>query len=658
MKRAVLLGLTLVMILFLYCAFASAEDGLCSLSIKDKCLGIELLKDENSDSIRNRSSTNWNSILSVSTATLRSGLLNRQSSITVRINEGPDYFGGDLENLAFLFIEEAVKYTNNPKEGDYLAYHITHWSANMEYNTTYINITYNVTYSTTIEQEIFVDSAIENILADLNLQNKSDIGRIKAIYDWICKNIHYSMEGAHNTTYKALSTNSCACQGYALLLYRLLNQAGIECHILDGYGANVELFGGTANHCWNIIKVYDLFYLADATWDQSSSSYSWFLHGSNDWENHYYLTTEYLKYNISTTNYEIVGQADIRLLTHLNTEISELQYTFGSFSWDGDEDNANSLEMEISIPQSDEVYIIQSATVTLPDGFSFEEYSLKSQQTVIFDQAYQGILVAKVTIFPIYSNEYKASYKVNIEMNGINQYVGSIRAKENTASGLVRMRPTTGVNNSYTSPFWLQVNYSPYSDFFGSTSSYSQNLSQIGCVLSQSVYNTNYHENSTTNYTYSSFRNLGFSRIVWQLSEDNHDVAVGYALKKIIKDNEIYNVVLVVVRGTVGTEWIGNFNIGGLDDSTHADFQRCANKVKTRLQGYLNALNIPSNNLKIFLCGHSRGGATVDLAAHDLNNEYGNGKIFAYTFAAPNSTKNPVADSNIFNYGLIPRTRG
>ena len=70
--------------------------------------------------------------------------------------------------------------------------------------------------------------------------------------------------------FKALLENKkTACTGYAYLVKEMINLAGFECDIVDGYGRTPTLRleeDSAPNHSWNRIKINDTWYWCDATW--------------------------------------------------------------------------------------------------------------------------------------------------------------------------------------------------------------------------------------------------------------------------------------------------------------------------------------------------------------------------------------------------------
>ena len=110
----------------------------------------------------------------------------------------------------------------------------------------------------------------------LALDTKTTYQKVEAIYDWITEKVRYDYSHLNNnsyllqfTAYAAVRNRTAVCQGYANLLYRLANDAGIDCRIITG-----------GNHAWNIIQMNDgKYYCMDATWDEGKNSYSYFLKG-------------------------------------------------------------------------------------------------------------------------------------------------------------------------------------------------------------------------------------------------------------------------------------------------------------------------------------------------------------------------------------------
>ena len=56
-----------------------------------------------------------------------------------------------------------------------------------------------------------------------------------------------------HTAYAALMHKTSVCQGYAVLLYRMLKECGIDNRIITGYGGSER----DEKHAWNIVEIDD-----------------------------------------------------------------------------------------------------------------------------------------------------------------------------------------------------------------------------------------------------------------------------------------------------------------------------------------------------------------------------------------------------------------
>ena len=213
-------------------------------------------------------------------SSMRADLVNRTESILVGIlSETTDY-----QTLAKSIFAEAVKHTGAANEGDYLKWSYAGYKCGIKRTLvddvyTYY-FTYTVTYYTTAEQEALVSEKVDEILdADVftDTEDYCTWDKIDYIYDYITSNVTYDHENVSDddyklkyTAYAALYDGTAVCQGYSTLLYRLLLEEGIDCRLIAGNG-NGE------SHSWNIIKLGDLYYCADATWDAGQDDWTYFL---------------------------------------------------------------------------------------------------------------------------------------------------------------------------------------------------------------------------------------------------------------------------------------------------------------------------------------------------------------------------------------------
>ena len=262
---------------------------------------------------------NYTTDIEVAAEALREGMKNREELITVHVFDTVAT-QERLEALAGDIFAAAVKHTGESTEGDYLLWQWGGCKASAAYTPTdggyNLNITFNATYYTTAAEEQAVDHAVEQLLKDLNVDQKSDYEKIKAVYDYICENVTYDHAHLNDetyvhqfTAYAALIDGTAVCQGYAVLLYRLALELGVDARLISGIGN-----GGP--HGWNIIEMEDLYYNADSTWDAGQTEYSFFLKSPTTFPDH----TRDKEYETNEFHKEYpMGSADYVYTAHIHS---------------------------------------------------------------------------------------------------------------------------------------------------------------------------------------------------------------------------------------------------------------------------------------------------------------------------------------------------
>ncbi|MBW7456854.1 transglutaminase domain-containing protein [Paenibacillus sepulcri] len=138
------------------------------------------------------------------------------------------------------------------------------------------NIKLTVKYRETPEQKLIVQEKVRDLLPDIIQPSMSQREKVKAIHDWIVLHLAYDESLQRYTAYEALEYGQAVCQGYALLLYRMLSSAGIESRMIEGKV-------GEISHVWNLVNIDSDWYHLDATWDDPTPdqagvvSYNYFL---------------------------------------------------------------------------------------------------------------------------------------------------------------------------------------------------------------------------------------------------------------------------------------------------------------------------------------------------------------------------------------------
>ena len=80
----------------------------------------------------------------------------------------------------------------------------------------------------------------------------------KEIHDWIALNVAYDLSLTEYSAYAALFLGTAVCQGYSLLMTRMLWEVDIESKIV---------VSEAMNHAWNMVNLCDKWYHIDVTWD-------------------------------------------------------------------------------------------------------------------------------------------------------------------------------------------------------------------------------------------------------------------------------------------------------------------------------------------------------------------------------------------------------
>ncbi len=128
-----------------------------------------------------------------------------------------------------------------------------------------IDFDFEITYLTTKEQEAYVDNKVTEVLATIITPQMNDYEKLLAIHQYICDHVTYDNSLTRYSAYNALAEGEAVCQGYALLMDKMLEKAGIKTIIIDG-----AIPEGT--HAWNLVLIEGLWYHVDATNDDTNNN--------------------------------------------------------------------------------------------------------------------------------------------------------------------------------------------------------------------------------------------------------------------------------------------------------------------------------------------------------------------------------------------------
>lgn len=205
-------------------------------------------------------------------------LRNRNVNVSIKIPYSVDEFEIALD----LLFQKALAETGVPDEGDYMRYGLHGYSLSYIGNSKTVIFRFTLDYFTNAEEERFVDKRVKEIVSSLDLNGKTEYDKIKAVFNYIVKNVSYDSDQKNASAYSAygaLSSGKAVCQGYSQLFYRLASEAGISCRIIAGTSEG-------ANHTWVIVGIDGLYYLIDPTWDSiiQSKTPQYFLKGRQDFD--------------------------------------------------------------------------------------------------------------------------------------------------------------------------------------------------------------------------------------------------------------------------------------------------------------------------------------------------------------------------------------
>ena len=225
--------------------------------------------------------------------TLREGLKGFSEYITIRYySEKKDI--SEISKLADSLLEDAYSYGDLPDEGDYLKYQIGGYDLEYGYEDKdpqkkFLKI-YPKYYSYPLwEEELSLN--VEKVMDSFSFtEDMTDEQKVRRIHDYIVENVSYDTVHKQNsynhkksTAYYALMKKTAVCQGFCVLFYRMLKEAGIDNRIVTGQARYDD---GKEYHSWNLVKVDGMYYNTDITWDAMTGGYDYYLKSDNNFTSH------------------------------------------------------------------------------------------------------------------------------------------------------------------------------------------------------------------------------------------------------------------------------------------------------------------------------------------------------------------------------------
>ncbi|XP_069831780.1 kyphoscoliosis peptidase-like [Dendropsophus ebraccatus] len=105
----------------------------------------------------------------------------------------------------------------------------------------------------------------------------TDLGKVRAIWIWICHHIEYDLMALQNSALRStdpeeiLRSGKGVCAGYSNLFEEMCSRAGVQCVTVNGYGKGANYKVGQkipqdSNHAWNMVYLEGRWHLLDSTW--------------------------------------------------------------------------------------------------------------------------------------------------------------------------------------------------------------------------------------------------------------------------------------------------------------------------------------------------------------------------------------------------------
>lgn len=182
-------------------------------------------------------------------------MVNRKTSFVIT------YTGDNQEffEMAGTAIDEAVI------SDDYLRWSWRRVSHRLARTLGVTTATIKVEYITTKDQEAAIENKVDEILSQIITSDMSEKAMVEAIHNYIVSNVAYDYSLTRRSAYTALSEGLTVCQGYALLLDKMLHKVGIQSEIVTG-----DIPSGL--HAWNLVNVDGKWYHIDSTNNDTNSS--------------------------------------------------------------------------------------------------------------------------------------------------------------------------------------------------------------------------------------------------------------------------------------------------------------------------------------------------------------------------------------------------
>lgn len=142
-----------------------------------------------------------------------------------------------------------------------------------------------------------VNNKFDEMITELKLDGLSDYEKTKKLYQFVMDRMTYVSNDiiSEHSPMGFIFHGEGVCQAYAISLHMLLEKAGIESrYIIGEVHPDYLLDGEDGGHAWNMVKMDGKWYHLDATFDDGSDEWEFFLLSdtgmsyTRSWEKQYY----------------------------------------------------------------------------------------------------------------------------------------------------------------------------------------------------------------------------------------------------------------------------------------------------------------------------------------------------------------------------------
>ena len=184
-----------------------------------------------------------------------------------------------------------------------------------------------------------------------------------------------------------------------------------------------------------------------------------------------------------------------------------------------------------------------------------------------------------------------------------------------------------------------------YDDSFwaGKSTKYDNQLASLSMAMVLTA------GNSTDTNAVEALTGIGCEKVVSKGYENRTEKAAASVMGvKTLADGT--RVIAVIIRGSRNSaEWAKNVELGKSGDA--AGYSAAAKTIYNNAVSYIK--KNAGKNYKIWIAGHSRGGALANLAGKKLSDKYGKAKVYGYCFENPvvaAKNKKDAKYTNIHNF--------